>query len=590
MDDRLGAGAGRRARVAAVAAALAAILPLHARAGCSLQLVELPVKMIGHRAIAMVGIDAAQVPLIVDTGGFFSMLTESAASQLHLELGPMPFGTSVMGLAGKVETHATRVAHLKLAGTDIPDAQFIVGGNEPGAGAMGLMGRNLMSFTDMEFDLAHGVIRYVYPSDGCKDADMAYWAGNTPVATLDLEHRRGDVVPEIRATIKLDGHAVTAVFDSGADTVVSLATAHRLGLKDGDMTPAGKATGVGAGRVDEWNATFDTVDLGGETIRHNRLSVAEFDMGQDMLVGIDFFLAHRIYISKKQARMFFTYNGGPVFALNVGARASPEAEAASAAAPGADQLARRGAASQARGDLAGALADLDRACALAPDNAEFLAMRASVQFELKHPDLALADLDAALRLAPTLDDARLQRAGLLEQGHERDRGLDDLAALDQRLAPQSALRLPMANLYESLGQHAQAVAQWSLWIPAHPHDIGLDEAYNNRCWARVELGIELDKALDDCDKAVDADGKNAAYLDSRAWAFLRLGRWHRADSEFGRALAASPGLASSLYGRSLARRHLDDPAAADADLAAARQAQPGIDADIARSGLPIAGS
>ena len=45
--------------------------------------------------------------------------------------------------------------------------------------------------------------------------------------------------------------------------------------------------------------------------------VGDFDLGNaDMLLGIDFFLSHRIYVSKSQSKMFITYNGGPVFALD----------------------------------------------------------------------------------------------------------------------------------------------------------------------------------------------------------------------------------------------------------------------------------
>jgi hypothetical protein len=32
-----------------------------------------------------------------------------------------------------------------------------------------------------------------------------------------------------------------------------------------------------------------------------------------MLVGCDFFLAHRILVLSKQHKLVFTYNGGPIF-------------------------------------------------------------------------------------------------------------------------------------------------------------------------------------------------------------------------------------------------------------------------------------
>ena len=68
------------------------------------------------------------------------------------------------------------------------------------------------------------------------------------------------------------------------------------------------------------------VDVGGEVISNNRLEVADFLLGDvEVLVGVDFFLSHRIYVSKSQRRIFFTYNGGRVFALN-GAAEDMQAE------------------------------------------------------------------------------------------------------------------------------------------------------------------------------------------------------------------------------------------------------------------------
>jgi tetratricopeptide (TPR) repeat protein len=133
---------------------------------------------------------------------------------------------------------------------------------------------------------------------------------------------------------------------------------------------------------------------------------------------------------------------------------------------------------------------------------------------------------------------------------------------------------------------AQTLAQWNLWIPAHPHEITQDSAYNGRCWARVELGIELDKALDDCDEAVDGDSKNASYLDSRAWVYLRLGKLQKSLADFNRALAIRPAAAWSLYGRAVVHSRLGERALGQDDLVAARKAWPGIDGAVKLVGLP----
>ncbi len=132
---------------------------------------------------------------------------------------------------------------------------------------------------------------------------------------------------------------------------------------------------------------------------------------------------------------------------------------------------------------------------------------------------------------------------------------------------------------------AQVLVQLDQWIRFHPHDIALADAYNERCWSRVQLDVALDKALDDCDAAVDLDGKAATYLDSRGWVRLRMGQWARAKSDFGKALAKDPGLTTSLYGRSIAQGRLGDAAASEADLAAARKLQATIVEDMRRLGL-----
>ena len=109
-----------------------------------------------------------------------------------------------------------------------------------------------------------------------------------------------------------------------------------------------------------------------------------------------------------------------------------------------------------------------------------------------------------------------------------------------------------------------------------------------RSRARVELGIELDKALDDCDEAVDADKDNPSYRDSRAWVYLRLDKPQKALADFDRAIALRPNDAWSIYGRGLAHLRLGQAALGQADLAEARQAEPDVDTAIRRAGLPSA--
>ena len=596
-----------RARLLAMVLVAAGLqCPGASLAECHFQSLELPVKIVGHRAIATVGIGGNQVPLLVDTGVYFSMLTYAAASQLKLEVIPLPQGFEVNGPPDQIDAGVTTVPSLQLLdGGEMNNIDFVVDSNEPAAGAMGVLGRNFLALADTEYDLAHGVIRLMFPGEACKTANMAYWAApGTAVSQLALARESGTPTHEIRSTIELNGHQAVAVFDSGARTLVSLDAALRAGVARSGMTPDGRALGLGVGSAKQWTATFDKVDVGGEAIEHNPFEVVDFDLSEDMRIGIDFFLSHRLYVSQQQSRMFFTYNGGPVFALDHGELGdrdpngpsidslSPEdlVHRASAALSraGLEDLARHFAAAGSGSDWGGALADLDRACALLPANADLFTVRALLHAEQQHPNLALADLDTALRLDPTHAFARLVRANVYAAQGERDKALEGLAALDKRLAPQSEGRRTLATQYDELAMPAQSLAQWNLWIANHPSAPHADSAYNGRCWVRVELGIELDKALDDCDKAVEADASDASFLDSRAWAYLRMGAPRKALADFDRGLAIRPAGAFSLYGRGLVHLALGEASASQADLAAARKARPDVDDMIRKAGLPLA--
>jgi tetratricopeptide (TPR) repeat protein/predicted aspartyl protease len=573
---------------------LALALPRLAHAKCEIQVLEVPVKMVGSRAVATVGINGTPVPLTVDSGAYYSMLTDAAAEQLKLRVDPNA-GLRVQGLTGKVDAQLTTVDKLQLQKGEIPHAQFIVGGNEPGSGTMGLMGRNLLGLTDAEYDLAHGMIRLIVPSDGCETTNMAYWAGSAPVDEIALMVPFAARLPAIRARAKLNGHDVTAMFDTGATTIVSKRTALRIGLAETDMAPAGTMYGAGRGSGKLWTAPFESFQLGGEQVLNNRLRVGEFDWKDaDMLLGIDFFLSHRIYVSQQQSKMFLTYAGGTVFSLNKGEAASaapfdgaPSSDGAASSAPGAgttaDDFARRGATLSARREYEKALADLDRAVELDPTQAAFFAQRGGILASLNRPAKAMEDLDKALALDPAQVDARYGRAYLRHRMKDIDGAKADLDALDKTLSAQAQMRLAMARFYGNLELPAQQLAQLNLWLPAHPNEVRRDIALNSRCWARLQLGIELDKALEDCNAAVDADPKSPNHLDSRGWVNLRLGKYADALSDFDRSLKARPEGAWSHYGRALTKPHLGDAAGSAADLAAARKAEPDIDAKVARS-------
>jgi tetratricopeptide (TPR) repeat protein len=354
--------------------------------------------------------------------------------------------------------------------------------------------------------------------------------------------------------------------------------------------------GVGSHLVRTWIAPIDDFKIDSEEIKHTRLRIADSDMiGVDMVLGADFFLSHRVYVSNLQHKLYLTYNGGPVFKLTepAVAQAAPDATPQPPAPPtdlgpaptDAEGFSRRGAALAARRQFDSAIADFTHACALAPTESRYFHQRATAYLENKQPDLAMADLDQTLKLNPDDIGARLERAELHLFKKDKAAAILDLDAAATLAAPQEDFRLHLAVLYERVDRLADAIAQYDLWIAAHEEDARMVEAFNGRCWDRTLIGTDLDKALKDCNRALSALPKSPHILDSRGLVFLRMGRFDKAINDYNAALAQDRHIAWSLYGRGLAELALGQKPAGQADIAAALVIDPKIADDFKRHGM-----
>jgi tetratricopeptide (TPR) repeat protein len=88
---------------------------------------------------------------------------------------------------------------------------------------------------------------------------------------------------------------------------------------------------------------------------------------------------------------------------------------------------------------------------------------------------------------------------------------------------------------------------------------------------RVEANLELERALVDCDNALETDPRNERASVSRGLILLKMGRWAEAERAFAALLLNDPANPDALYGRGLARQHLGQAESAAEDIAAARR-------------------
>lgn len=581
-------------------------------AGCKIgAIAELPVTMNGMRPTISAKINGEDARFIVDSGAFFSLITAPGAAQYKLSTEPAPFNLLLEGIGGTTRATVTTVKEFTLAGIPIKKVQFVVGGSAFGPGVAGLLGQNVLRIADVEYDLANGAIRLMKP-DHCGKAMLAYWAKpGDAFSEMEIAWATSST-PYTTGSALLNGKKMRVVFDTGAATsVLNLHAAERAGItpESPGVVKAGRTHGIGSRSVETWLGQFSSFKIGDEEIQNARLRFGELgSVNADMLIGADFFLSHRIYVASSQRKVYFTFNGGPVFNLaqrppgitEPGAEGeapptasgdSPQPEVPDGQPTDAAGFSRRGAAFAARRDFTHAIADLTRACELAPAEPEYFFERGRAYLGNRQPALAIADFDQVIKLKPDHVAALVTRAGMnlarLEQTGRGSAG-DALADLNKasEVAPkEDDAHLEIGMLYSRAGAFGLAIAQYDIWLDKRPAEARTPDAYANRCRSRGMLGLELDKALSDCNRAVKAREVAPFFLDSRGLVYLRMGNYDKSIADYDVVLRTQPKNPWSLYGRGLAKLHKGQKADGEADIAAAKASGPRIVAELTRRGL-----
>lgn len=569
--------------------------------GCTMvRAPDLQVTMHGLTPRISVQIDGKDESLILDSGAAYSTLSIQTAERLNL---PHYSDTNFYmegATGGRTATQVATADTFTIANVPIQHVDFVVVPVVWSDGISGVLGQNVLRVADVEYDLSDGIARLIRPMN-CGDGPLAYWATSQPVSVVDLQSASA-LHPHLIGPVLLDGTAIRALFDTGGQhSIISLHAAKSVGItpQSPGVTPGGTISAMGGKPVRVWSAPIASVDIGGEKILHTHVLIGDIeDYNYDMILGADFFLAHRVYDDNTRNRLYFTYNGGPVFNLNTPPAASqaPGSSASSAEqtypAMSSNQptdgagFMRRGLAYASRGELQPALADLTRAAQLEPRNSQFLYQRGLLYRRNHQPQLALEDFNASLGLDPKNIEAHLARAQLelpdIHAGVE-----DDLDAVD-RLAPAEAdVRRTLGDLYHEIGQYAAAIHQYDLWIDHHQDEDILQQALTSRCGLQAAANIDLKRAMQDCDRALQLppDSDHSIVLCNRSLVYLRLGRFDRAIADDTASIALQPKSPRPLYLRGVAelRKGLKDQG--QADLAAAQKLQPDIAKHYAQMGL-----
>lgn len=533
-------------------------------------------------------INGAPTKFFIDTTQFPSYISKDTADRLGLRLRYDPLSEIAWIVKRPPNTRLTTVDTFSLSGlgaTALKNVEFVVKDGRSGGGMTGEIGMDWIASAESEFDLAKGQIR-LFKVKNCGDLPLSYWDPKAASLKLNLPPRSP---PLYESTVAVNGKPLRVYFDSSASfSLVSLKAAKTLGFDPNSDGAVKVETWSRYGSIlPSWIARFDSVAIGTEEIKNTRIRVVDLSLGEfDMVLGLDFFLSHRIYFSRQQKTAYFTHNGGPAFALSLPKayrNSGFTADEGELLADAADYR-LRGAGHIARNEFEAALADMERAVKMNPQEAENFRQRAAAYGKLNKLDLAVADVTQALELEPQSVDLLIERGNFHYARGDATAGADDYRSALELRPNDPTFGLRLAGAHDSQGRELEAIASYESWVENYPKDSDLYFALNEICWKRLMNTKDLAKALSVCNAAVKAK-RTANTLDSRGMAWLLSGQFSKALDDYRGALKLRPKSPWSLYGIALAEARLGRTSEAEAHKAEAISLLPSIAEDFKKLGL-----
>ena len=186
-------------------------------------------------------------------------------------------------------------------------------------------------------------------------------------------------------------------------------------------------------------------------------------------------------------------------------------------------------------DDAGALADAERALALAPDDVDALRTTAKLLERCGEPG-SLALLDHAAETAPTDPGTYLARGELLAERGDHERAITNFHRALTLDSASKAAHVALAKSFEALGRIEDAIAACTAALRLDPNNSGLR---HTRALYHYDKG-DIEGAILDLDRAIKLRPNEPYWVADRAAAHAIAGRPQQAIADYARAMQLEP--------------------------------------------------
>jgi hypothetical protein len=270
---------------------------------------------VANRILVPLIINGINANVVLDTGAARSLVTPEAVRRLGLASDQW-IATTMRGVGGIVEhpnadPHSLRLGEVPLhRHTVTHDISLLVaempGSLPPGLVVDGVLGRDLLSSFDLEFDIrAHRLT--LYDVRECS-GQFVPWTGRFTTLPAAMPMTKAMVVP-----IRVDGQRLRALLDTGATSLLILAPGmFRLGLTPATAAhdPSAVTRGIGPTAPEIHRHRFSSWQVGPLLERNPTFWVSQARVVPivDALLGADWLLAQRrVWISFTTGQVFFEH-------------------------------------------------------------------------------------------------------------------------------------------------------------------------------------------------------------------------------------------------------------------------------------------
>ncbi len=274
----------------------------------------LPIDIVRDVPIVHGRINDAPASLILDTGAENIVLTSDATARLALKSDANQVRT-MRGAGGEFHMFPAMLHDFELNGLAVPDHLVpVLPRALPKVGDLapdGLLGVTVLSSFELELDFPRRRMT-LYAGRLCPDTVVPNWRGPYSTLNADRSVRGRFIVP-----IEINGHAMTALIDTGTQTSVIAADAALAAGVDNvalahDLPDIMR--GAGPDLVPTHIHRFAEIRVGDEVFRNDALLVTDRLVADaDVILGMDYLSTHRIWLSYARKRVFIARHpdGGP---------------------------------------------------------------------------------------------------------------------------------------------------------------------------------------------------------------------------------------------------------------------------------------